>query len=66
MASSVGMCYSSSSMDAYRHHYTCNQWLEETALFSGYKRQRTKGHRRELEKKEQNRGEEEENKKRRK
>ena len=46
-APSAGMRCSSSSTDAHRHHYTCNQWLEETALFSGYKSQRTKGHRRE-------------------
>ena len=54
---------SSSSTDAHRHHYTCNQWLEETALFSGYKIQRTKGHREDWKgKKEQNRGDEEKKK----
>jgi hypothetical protein len=50
---------SSSSTKAHRHHYTCNQWLEETALFSGYKSQRTKGHRgRERKKKQGKTGEE--------
>jgi len=33
----VGMRCSSCSTDTPRHHYTCNQWLEETTLFSGYK-----------------------------
>jgi hypothetical protein len=62
-APSVGMRCSSSSTDAHRHHYTCNQWLEETALFSGYKSQRTKGHREDWKgKKEQNRGDEEKKK----
>ena len=41
---------SSSSTNAHRHHYTYNQWLEETTLISAYKSQRTKGHREKEEK----------------